>query len=65
MTGIHLRMNNEQIQTIWQELLPNQKEIHGQYPSYFIFDREGDLIKEKAKRPSDGEKLYSQLKEYL
>lgn len=65
MTGIHLRMNNEQVQTIWQELLPNQKEIHGQYPSYFIFDREGNLIKEKAKRPSDGEKLYSQLKEYL
>lgn len=65
MTGIHLRMNNEKIQTIWQELLPNQKEIHGQYPSYFIFDKEGGLIKEKAKRPSDGEKLYSQLKEYL
>ncbi|HWV72580.1 MAG TPA: TlpA disulfide reductase family protein [Pseudosphingobacterium sp.] len=65
MTGIHLRMNNEKIQAIWQELLPNQKGIHGQYPSYFIFDKGGDLIKEKAKRPSDGEKLYSQLKKYL
>jgi len=65
MTGIHLRMTPTQIQSIWQELLPDQKELRGQYPSYFIFDKQGNLVKGKAKRPSDKETLYQQLEKYL
>jgi len=65
LSGIHLRMNNEQIQSVWQELLPEEKNLHGLYPTYFIFDRQGNLAKEKAKRPSDQDILYQQLDEYL
>ncbi|GAA4791953.1 hypothetical protein GCM10023231_19860 [Olivibacter ginsenosidimutans] len=65
ITGIHLRMNNKAIQSVWNELLPDQVELRGQYPSYFIFDKQGNLVKGKAKRPSDQETLYQQLALYL
>lgn len=65
LEGIHLRMNNDQIQSVWQELLPDDKKLHGLYPTYFIFDRQGNLSKEKAKRPSDQDVLYKQLDKYL
>ncbi len=65
LTGIHLRKNNTEIQPLWSELLPENKSLHGRYPSYFIFDKNGELIDEQAKRPSDGEALVRQLEEYF
>ncbi len=65
LTGIHLRKNNLDIQALWSELLPENKSLHGHYPSYFIFDKDGRLIDEKVKRPSDGESLVRQLEKYL
>ena len=65
ITGIHLRMDNEHIQSIWKELLPGQDKLHGRYPSYFIFDRQGKMVKGKVKRPSDKAALYQQLEKYL
>lgn len=65
VTGIHLRKNNADIQAIWAELLPHNKGLHGRYPSYFIFDKNGRLIDEEAKRPGDGENLVKQLEKYL
>ncbi|WP_257670156.1 TlpA family protein disulfide reductase [Parapedobacter tibetensis] len=65
ITGIHLRKNKVDIQAIWSELLPNDKNLHGRYPSYFLFDKNGNLVDESAKRPSEKEMLYSQIKKYL
>lgn len=65
LQGLHIRMNNEHIQRIWAELLPTGDGLRGLYPSYFIFDKNGILIKEKAKRPSDQQLLYTQLEKHL
>ena len=65
ITGIHLRKDNPDIQSIWNELLPNNKNLHGRYPSYFLFDKSGNLVDESIKRPSEGEALYSQIENYL
>ncbi len=34
-------------------------------PRYFIFDKAGKLVNNKAPRPSEGEKLYAELAKYL
>ena len=65
ITGIHLRKNNEDIQAIWDELLPNDKSRHGHYPTYFIFDKNSNLVVETIKRPSEREALYTPLETYL
>lgn len=65
VTGVHLRKNNEDIQAIWNELLPDDPSKHGRYPTYFIFDRHGSLVAGEIKRPSDGKDLVKQLEEYL
>ena len=65
ITGVHLRKNNEDILPIWQELLPDNPSRHGHYPTYFIVDRQGDLVTEGVKRPSDGKNLITQLEQYL
>ncbi|WP_343704049.1 TlpA disulfide reductase family protein [Chitinophaga sp.] len=63
ITGQHVRMPQERISKIWEELLPGEKEQR--YPTYFIFGRDGKVAVKKAKRPSDGEALYTQLAEQL
>lgn len=65
ITGVHLRKNNEDIQSIWKELLPDDLSRHGRYPTYFIFDKNGNLVIEDVKRPSDGKDLIAQLEKYL
>lgn len=63
ITGQHVRMPQERISKIWEELLPGEKAQN--YPTYFIFGRDGKVAVKKAKRPSDGEALYTQLAEQL
>jgi thiol-disulfide isomerase/thioredoxin len=63
ITGEHVRMTKERIKKIWDELLPDEETRN--YPTYFIFGRDGKAVVKKAKRPSDGEVLYEQLSELL
>ncbi|MBK1442062.1 TlpA family protein disulfide reductase [Parapedobacter sp. ISTM3] len=65
LTGVHLRKNNADIQAIWSELLPADQSRHGYYPSYFLFDKNGNLVAEPVRRPSEKEALYAQLDKYL
>lgn len=59
ITGEHVRITGEAIETIWQTLLPGEESRY--YPTFFIFDREGKVLIKKAKRPSDEGALYTQL----
>ncbi|MNE56328.1 hypothetical protein D3C80_1512280 [compost metagenome] len=65
LTGIHLRKNREQMDPFWKELLRNAKDKAEYYPQYFIFDKTGKLVVEKALRPSHGQQLYEQLDKIL
>lgn len=65
ITGVHLRKNNEDIQSIWKELLPDDVSRHGRYPTYFIFDKNGNLVADDIQRPSAGKDLITQLEKYL
>jgi thiol-disulfide isomerase/thioredoxin len=64
LIGVHLRKSNQDIKRIWEELQP-LKDKQGMYPSYFIFDKNGHLVPETAKRPSEGTELYKQIEKYL
>jgi thiol-disulfide isomerase/thioredoxin len=64
MTGLHIRKNSQDMETFWNELLPKGDGIRS-YPTYFIFDKNGKLVKAKAKRPSDQTELYQQIQQYL
>lgn len=64
MTGLHLRKNGKDIQQFWPELLPKDKPDQ-YYPMYFIFDKDGKLVQQQAKRPSDKAELYKQIQQYL
>lgn len=61
IAGQHVRMG-ENDRLIWEALLPENERFS--YPTFFIFDRDGKLVK-KAARPSSGETLYRQLEEVL
>ena len=61
--GEHVRITGEAIETIWQTLLPGEETRY--YPTFFIFDKQGKVLVKKAKRPSDGDALYSQLQSFL
>ena len=65
MEGIHLRKNRKTIEPFWKELLANATDKAEYYPQYFIFDKAGNLVVTKAKRPSEKEALYAQLADYL
>jgi thiol-disulfide isomerase/thioredoxin len=62
MTGLHLRKNSKNMEQFWEELMPKGQRY---YPMYFIFDKDGKLVKANAKRPSDKLDLYSQIQQYL
>lgn len=64
ITGEHLRMNEQDIGVIWEALLPDSP-LARTYPRFFIFGRNGKLVQANAKRPSDEEVLYNQLKEAI
>lgn len=64
ITGQHYRMNETRMETIWEAIL-HTSHCSRFYPSFFIFDRQGDLVKVDAKRPSEGEALYLQLEQVL
>lgn len=65
LSGIHLRKSRANIAPIWKELLANAEDKAEYYPQYFIFDRTGKLVVTKAKRPSNGDELYTQLNSVL
>jgi thiol-disulfide isomerase/thioredoxin len=65
MSGVHVRKNKTTILPFWEELLPNDKEKRGLYPTYFIFDKQGQLAVPRAARPSDRERLYQQIESLL
>ena len=64
MDGYHVRMNQKQIEKIWEDLLHTQN-VPRLYPTYAIFDRQGYAINKNAKNPSDGEVLYKDLEAAL
>lgn len=64
ITGQHLRMNEQDLEKIWQVVTPGGNGTRF-YPSYFIFDRSGKQVPVKAVRPSDKEVLYQQLENVL
>jgi len=61
VTGEHVRMNQQDIEGIWEALLHTHN-VARRYPSYFIIGRDGQLVQPDAKRPSEGEALYNQLR---
>jgi thiol-disulfide isomerase/thioredoxin len=60
LKGYHLRLND----TIKEDLI-KQKIFIPRIPQYMIFDKDGYVTENHALRPSDGEKLYEQLKKYI
>ncbi|TWR29948.1 TlpA family protein disulfide reductase [Mucilaginibacter pallidiroseus] len=63
MTGVHLRKSSQAIQAFWNELMPAGGTRY--YPTYFIFDKQGNLVQADAKRPSNRAELYEQIEKYL
>ena len=64
ITGEHLRMNEGDMEAVWETLL-HTSHVARYYPSFFIFGRDGRVVEANAKRPSDKEELYKQLKEAI
>lgn len=64
ISGVHLRKSRTDIQKFWEELQPDKKK-QGSYPSYFIFDKNGKLVNNDARTPSDKTQLYQQIAQYL
>lgn len=62
--GYHLTKTDQGTEPFWIDLLHTEN-VPRLYPTYAIFDRNGDLVAAPAPRPSDGEKLYRQLEEVL
>jgi len=62
IAGEHVRMTRDEIAVIWEALLRGSSE-KPVYPGFFIFGRDGKLVETRAKRPSETEALYQQLKE--
>ena len=60
MTGEHIRKNDNDIKTLWNELGIQDKDQG--YPHYFIIDKNGKIANNNAKRPSDGEALINSWK---
>lgn len=60
LEGHHLRASSEM----------GEKSIYGKhniysYPTYMIIDKDGTIVEPRAKRPSDGEELFKQIREKL
>ncbi|GAB2684650.1 hypothetical protein GCM10027037_02340 [Mucilaginibacter koreensis] len=64
LTGLHLRKSRANIAKFWDEL-HSSKDKQQLYPTYFIFDKNGKLVQEDAKRPSEEAVLYRQIEQYL
>lgn len=63
LTGEHVRRTADQVAPLWNELgVPDTEQA---YPHYFIFNKEGKMVENKAKRPSDEAGLYQQITKYL
>jgi len=58
-----VRRTTGQIGPLWNELGVIDSEQA--YRQYFIIDRAGNIANNNAKRPSDGNELYSQLEAAL
>lgn len=66
ITGYHARFTDQAMEPLWIDLdLLATRDVPRTYPTYAIFDREGQLVTADAKRPSQGEALYLQLEEAL
>jgi len=57
-------MNAKQVEKIWEDLLKT-KDVPRLYPTYAIFDRQGNVIDKDAKNPSAGNALYKDLEAAL
>lgn len=64
LEGEHYRLNNEQIQNCWKEI-EQAGGATNRYPTYVLFDTQGNIIKPNAEYPSSKERLYKQLDEAL
>ncbi len=64
LTGYHVRASQTEMENIWIDLL-NTRNVPRLFPTYVIFDTHGNLSDKNAKRPSDGELLYSQIEAAL
>jgi len=60
LKGYHLRLNDD-----LKADLVNSKTFFPMIPQYLIINNKGDVIENKALRPSDGAKLYNQLDSLL
>jgi thiol-disulfide isomerase/thioredoxin len=64
ITGEHLRLNDRELEVIWEALL-HTRNVARSYPGFFIIGRDGQVMETSAKRPSEGEALYAQLKDAI
>lgn len=64
VTGYHLAKTDREMESFWIDLLQTEN-VPRMYPTYAIFDREGNLVTANALRPSDGNALYRQLEDIL
>lgn len=60
LKGFHLRLNDE-----LKEDLVKRKIFIPMIPQYIIINKDGNVMNNKAFKPSDGESLYNQLKDLL
>jgi thiol-disulfide isomerase/thioredoxin len=65
LEGEHYRMNNSEIDAIWDAIKKAGNERTHSYPTYVIIDKKGNIIHPSAERPSSREKLYAQLDKML
>jgi thiol-disulfide isomerase/thioredoxin len=65
MEGVHVRKTRETVAPFWKELLAGHPDKAEYYPQYFLFDKNGKLAVAKAKRPSEKEALYQQIRSVL
>ena len=64
LNGHHIRSNSELLNDLRQNYSDDGKGTLT-LPRYLIFDRDGKLVERAANRPSDKEKLFTQLNKYL
>jgi thiol-disulfide isomerase/thioredoxin len=65
MEGVHVRKTRETVAPFWKELLAGHADKAEYYPQYFLFDKNGKLAVAKARRPSEKETLYQQIRSVL
>ncbi|RZA00477.1 MAG: hypothetical protein EOP47_13865 [Sphingobacteriaceae bacterium] len=60
VAGTHVRIDKTIMDNLWIELL-GSRDVPRMFPTYVIFDRDGNVSNKNANRPSAGEILYKDL----